>query len=180
MDFSLQTVHPDKAHRELMRTRAIELRAKGWSYRKIGADLGINHETARTHVMGAIEDLREQRLDDTHEARLLELHRQDMLWEKGWDALEANMGDAARVAALISVLTRVSERRASLLGLDVTRYLPMVPRPGYVADTDLGRLDVAELHQYEALAMKAQGLDPKPFGLMPSAEVFEETPPPEG
>lgn len=179
MSLDIQAVHPDDAQREVMRSRALELRAKGYSYRRMAPELGISHQMAYFHVKAAFEELHAQGIADAHEVRALELVRLDGDWEKLGDAMEKVIAKEKWEAlpALVNARTRISERRASLLGLDVTKYLPMIVPRDFDAESDLGRLSLEELHQVEVLQLKAQGRDPKPFGLAPEAEIFEEQDP---
>lgn len=173
-----QAVSRNDAQREVMRSKALALRSeRGMTYRKIGAALGVSHNMAHIYVREALKEIRIQNAEDAHEVRALELVRLDTLWATGHEAMIRAMRqkDWSAVASLINAQNRVIERRAAMLGLDVTKYLPLLPpTDGFIPVFDLSRLSVDELHTFEVMAMKAQGIDAKPFGLLAAEEVFEE------
>lgn len=118
--------------------RAAELRGKGWSYRKIAAELKIDVHTAHDAVERA---LRAIRAEGAAEVRQLELERLDAMWEAVLRVLErehvtVNQGkvivldgkpltDDGPVLQAVDRLIKIQERRARLLGLDAEQKVNM-------------------------------------------------------
>jgi hypothetical protein len=91
--------------------RTIELRKSGWSFRAIGARLGVTHVQSIYDFRDAIADLNQSKLESTDDYRTLELERLDMLI-KGLAPM-AEVGNTNAVNSYIKVV----EQRAKLLGL---------------------------------------------------------------
>lgn len=177
MNRHLQQASTDATRVALNMQRALKLRAeRGFSYRKIGDALGVSHVTAHTYVIDALREVRVQYAEDAHEVRTLELARLDGIHGRLNTAMIAAMRekDWNTVATLAARMVQVSERRASLLGLDVTKYMPLIPSVPSGAEADMSRLSIEEMQTLEALAMKAAGIEEKPFGLLPEGEIFQE------
>lgn len=94
---------------------ALDLRRKGYSYRQIAMELKCHEDTVYDAVKRALKHLNETIMESAAELRRLELERYDA-WLKALEpACEA--GDTKAIGTAI----RVSERRASLLGLDAPK-----------------------------------------------------------
>jgi hypothetical protein len=105
--------HPGEAERIIeRRTRALEMRKAGASYRRIASQLGVSVKTAHDDINAELLDLREQTQQDAQTVKDLELQRCDAMTQGLWTAVET--GDPKAVMAAV----RVSERRARLIGLD--------------------------------------------------------------
>lgn len=121
--------------------RALEYRRAGWSYRAIGEKLGVSHVTAYDDVMGELQRLAKERVNNLEELRELELERLDMLL-KGLEPM-AKVGNPGAVNSFLKVM----ERRARLLGLDAPTELRVDDwRSQAIADIRMGKIS------YEALA----------------------------
>lgn len=92
--------------------KALELRKDGWSYRDIGAKLGVSYTQAHRDVEEELRRLAQLNQDKAEELRQLELEKLDAL-EKAVSPM-ANVGQPAAVTLKLKVM----ERRAKLLGLD--------------------------------------------------------------
>lgn len=117
---------------------AYRLRLRGHSFREIGAQLGVSHETARkwTQVeaekltLPLADELRKQQLDRLNEMRLAALavlERKHVHISEGRVVRDKNpetgdvgepIEDDAPVLAAIDRLVKIEDRMAKLLGLD--------------------------------------------------------------
>lgn len=89
--------------------RALELRAAGWTYAQIAAELGCTLQGARAMVLRALDRLG---YEDAEKLRRLELRRLDRLLEATWEkAIAGDLGAVDRVL-------RIMEVRARLAGLN--------------------------------------------------------------
>lgn len=113
--------------------RACELRSRGWSYLRIGEELGIDGSAAYERVQRGIARVINE---PAEAARQFELERLDRLWIKAEEILEAEhivvqhgkivydpdtgstLTDHTVPLQAIGTLLKVQERRAKLLGLD--------------------------------------------------------------
>ena len=92
--------------------RALRLRQQGWSYQRIGDELGITQPGALDCVRRALKKLQEECAEVAEEVRQLELDRLDAMLAGLWDGAET--GDTAAIDRVL----KIQERRARLLGLD--------------------------------------------------------------
>ncbi len=91
---------------------ALEYRLGGFSYRDIGAQLGVSGKTAYYDVQNSIaeiEAVKSERAEQLIVIEQLKLDRMEALLNKS-----ANTGDVKAILAKV----RIQERRAKLLGLD--------------------------------------------------------------
>ena len=91
---------------------ALEYRISGFTYRQIGAHLGVSEKTAYYDVqdsIDAIEDIKADRAERIREMELLRLDRMTAALNAA-----ANTGDIPAIGQQV----RIMERRAKLLGLD--------------------------------------------------------------
>lgn len=92
--------------------QAFELRKQGYTYREIGAALGVAHKTAFEDVRKVLAELAETRLESAAEYVDMELEHLDMAQQALAQHLES--GDPQ----IINAWVKVSESRRKLLGLD--------------------------------------------------------------
>lgn len=92
--------------------QAFELRKQGYSYRDIGAALGVSHKTAWEDVQRVLAELAETRLTSAAAYVDMELEHLDMAQQALHQHLET--GDPQ----IINSWVKVSESRRKLLGLD--------------------------------------------------------------
>lgn len=111
--------------------RACELRAQGWSYKRIAKEMGVDVHTVHDGVKRALrmivqepaEDVRTlelERLDRLYEAALAVLEREHVTVSQGkviYNGTEPLLDDGPVLQA-IDRLLKIQERRARLLGLD--------------------------------------------------------------
>jgi Homeodomain-like domain len=95
------------------KTRAVELRRDGLSYRQIATALGCSVSTAHSYVRDELSLLAEHTLEATVQLRAVENARIDELWRSLWPKREWPTTAAA--------LVRLSQRRSSLNGLDAPK-----------------------------------------------------------
>ena len=91
---------------------ALEYRLGGFSYREIGAQLGVSGKTAYYDVQNSIAEIEAIKADKAEQLIVIEqlkLDRLEALLNKS-----ANTGDVKAILAKV----RIQERRAKLLGLD--------------------------------------------------------------
>lgn len=94
------------------RERALELRLRGLTFDRIGADMKISRQAAHQLVVRAMKDAREQVDQAADDLRAVEVSRLDALLAGLWPkALKGDPGSIDRVL-------KIAERRAKLLGLD--------------------------------------------------------------
>lgn len=105
----------NKIERERRRIRALQLRGRALSYRDIGDELGVSHETARQDVKRALSELVEQRFDEAEQFRALEMHRLEMAMR----AIEDKVRDGELKA--VDRWVKLSESLRDLLGLDAPK-----------------------------------------------------------
>lgn len=119
---------PESARRD---AKAAELRARGWSYRRIADEMSVDVHTAHTAVQRALRAIVQE---PAEEVRTLELERLDLLYVAAVEVLERRhvtvsqgrivyegdqpLADDVPVLQAIDRLLRIQERRAKLLGLD--------------------------------------------------------------
>jgi len=94
---------------------ALDLRARGKSYREIAAFTGVSVRQAFEDVKQGLADHRESYAETAADVRTVELARLDRLWRRAEDLLESDDDDGAKA---IGAALRIMERRARLLGLD--------------------------------------------------------------
>src|SRR5688572_17008970 len=108
-----QIAGPITVNSEVNRDRALELRRDGWTYKAIGAELGVSKTRAYEYVREALEDLAKQAHEKAGEIRAIELARLDEMFKSLWPNRET-----PRVA---DSLLRIAQRRSDLLGLDAPK-----------------------------------------------------------
>jgi hypothetical protein len=135
--------------------QAFQLRAGGYSFRKIGAELNISFETARQYCKHVVSQLKESTQDVAATYRTLELQRIGELLQKYLPAALA--GD---LKASEHVL-RLSQFEADLTGsrAPVAIAADVEVRPAAVGEQDLSRLSIQELYTLRELTLKTLGQD---------------------
>lgn len=98
--------------RSELRVQAYDLKLKGWSLRRIGAEIGLSHQTVKNYID---EEVESRTIPLLNEVVQMEIDRYDTYLAR----LEAAMDDEkADVAKLVASAVRVSEARRKLLGYD--------------------------------------------------------------
>lgn len=116
------------------RVQALDLRLAGASYRQIGAQLGVSHQTAYTDVQ---EMLKEYCTETADEVRSQEVHRLDRLLLAQWP--KATAGDTKASELVLKIMGQ----RARLLGLEQTTVTMNVRQQRQVVDAEVARLAAA-------------------------------------
>lgn len=115
------------------RKQVLELAQAGYSFRQIGAQLGISHATAYEHFRNALAEVVQPVAE---EVLTLELARLDTLQQPIWAS--AARGNLKYQAAVLHLM----ERRAAYLGLDA---------PKRLAGADGGAIEIAVVDARERL-----------------------------
>lgn len=105
---------PEMVRRTLQQRQTLELRRSGMTINEIGMQIGRDKSTVFRYLEAALADVREEIRQTADKLRELELSRLEKLLFGLWGT--AIGGDVPAVLAVLKVL----ERRAKLLGLDVT------------------------------------------------------------
>jgi len=130
---SMSTGHKEKRQERIM--RAFELRKAGKTYREIGDALGYSHEMARKDIQGVLQGIAEETIGSAKEVLSIELARLDTLQYAVWSM--ARTGDIS----CINTILKIMERRAKLLGLDISRNVNVM-----VTAEDIAKMSDEELH----------------------------------
>ncbi len=104
---------PDLVLAAERRVKALELRKLGFTYRKIGEQLGFTEAAAHKSVTNALRELNEQGAETAAEVRRLELERLD-----DWLVRVAKEMQGDNALGAVDRGLRLMARRAKLLGLD--------------------------------------------------------------
>lgn len=104
---------PDRVIAAERRVKALELRKLGFTYRKIGDQLGVTEAAAHKMVTKSLRELNEKSAESASEVLRLELERLDE-----WTLRVAQEIKSGRTLAAIDRGIRIQARRARLLGLD--------------------------------------------------------------
>jgi hypothetical protein len=107
-----------KASRERLtaaerKAKAVEMRKLGFTYQKIGDELGVTLSAAHKMVTTALQELNEKAAESAAEVRRLELERLDE-----WMVRVAKEAQSGNTLGAIDRGLRIQARRAKLLGLD--------------------------------------------------------------
>lgn len=140
-----QTQKASGAHtQKLLRMQeAVQLRAKGWTYDRIGQKFGVSKVSAYRWVKEALEEVRAQTAEDAEHLRQLELERLNKIERVSWAAWKRGIGKKTVVSdktggkdgvehkevteeingdpRYLQVLLGVQDRRAKLLGIDAQK-----------------------------------------------------------
>jgi DNA-binding CsgD family transcriptional regulator len=116
--------------------RAFELRKAGKTYRQIAEMLDYSHEQVRKDISAILQSIAAETKASAVDLLSIELSRLDDLQFGIW--ADARRGDKR---AIDSVL-RIMERRARLLGLDITRNLTVTITPDEIV-----KMNDEELHE---------------------------------
>lgn len=150
---------PAAAQTTVRQLEALELRQKGLSYERIGAQLGVTKEAAWQLVDRAMRDLRESVKETAAEVRELELARLDELTFAWLPAAKCGDDKAA------GVVLKTMERRAKLLGLDAASKTELTGKDGQpiASVTATAALDLSALStdQLATLADLLSAAEPK-------------------
>ncbi len=150
------------------RRRAVQLKVKGWPYRKIADELGVSHEQVRRDVGHVLAEEARARSEEAKELRGLADMRLERLhattWNRATRKAEAEDVEQAKVRLKATeVNLKINESRRKLHGLDVT--------PG---DMDPGALVQAmPVHErVEWLKRQSDAIHRALSALMPPAEYL--------
>lgn len=99
------------------REKALQLRIKGMSYRRIGDALGVSHVQAFNDVKTELGRIAKESQDAAEELRTLELERLDAMLVAIAPLISASDKRPANLGAIDRALN-IMARRAKLLGLD--------------------------------------------------------------
>jgi len=135
--------------------KILDLRRRGWSFRRIAGSVGIGRSTACKVVHAHLDIIAAECSEHTHAIRAQEIERLDAATEAIWDRVKG--GDLPAIGTLL----RLSAQRASLLGLNApTKVAATDPTGKHAAPAvvtfDLSRLSDAKLAQLEALHSEIQ------------------------
>jgi len=136
--------------------KILDLRRRGWSFRRIAAAAGIGRSTACKVVHAHLDIIAAECSEHTQEIRAQEIERLDACVEAIW----SQVVDDGNLQAIDRIL-RLSAQRASLLGLNApTKVAATDPTGKHAAPAvvtfDLSRLSDAKLAQLEALHTEIQ------------------------
>ena len=110
--------HPLRVEAAFHQSLAMRLRTRGYTYQEIAEKIGVaNPQVAYNLVMRGVRSVR---LDSAEQMRDIELGRYDELTKIAWRAIEAadKRRDFKSIASILNSITRLSDRRAKLMGLD--------------------------------------------------------------
>jgi hypothetical protein len=122
--------HRNRALAAARRTRAIELRAQGWTYEQIAEERGYANRGTVCHIVS--DALAMQQAEAIEDLRFVERQRLDALQVALWDT--AMTGDVKAAQAILAIVMA----RVRLLGLDRTSAHdePRTPRTVVVPPTE--------------------------------------------
>jgi hypothetical protein len=95
------------------KAKAVEMRKLGFTYQKIGDELGVTLSAAHKMVTTALQELNEKAAESASEVRRLELERLDE-----WLVRVAKVVQSGDTLSAIDRGLKIQARRAKLLGLD--------------------------------------------------------------
>ena len=147
-----------EAEIELRRTKAIEMRVEGFSYREIAKELGVSVATAFNDVEAVIERNKQEANENADKARRIAIQRIDV-------AVRGLMPDVrAGNARSAEVMAKLEERRAKLVGLDAPEKRELTGAEGapLIASPEAAARAVREL--FGQHASQAEPTDPEPTG----------------
>jgi len=86
--------------------RAIEMRKLGYTFRRIGRELGMAHTTAHKYVHAELQALKEQNQEATSEYRELQIQRLEGLLTQHYpQAMKGHLGSTEKTLKIIQQLT---------------------------------------------------------------------------
>ena len=125
------------------RTRALELRKAGKTFRQIGQEMGISEQRAHRIVTQELQRLNAKRAEQAAEVIRLEMERLDTLLAGVWP--EAKSGEGPAVDRALAIMNR----RSRLVGLDAPERRELTGGRGGPLSIRLEEMSDAEL---EAIA----------------------------
>ena len=111
---------PERVTAAERRVKALELRKLGFTYRRIGEQLGVTESAAHKMVTTSLRELNEKSAENAEELRRLELERLDE-----WLLRIAQEIKDGKALGAIDRGIRIQARRAKLLGLDAPTKVEM-------------------------------------------------------
>lgn len=145
-----------------MHNRAYELRLRGRSWRQIGSELGIGHETARRWVQAHMENVTLPLVEEVRKQEVDRLMRY-------LDRLEERIDDADDKA--MGLALKISERLCKMLGADMPTQVQVEKTE--VTQVDLAIRDMIAAQQAQNALRKeaAESLRPEPETDILSADL---------
>jgi predicted transcriptional regulator len=117
-----------------LRVQAYDLKLKGWSLRRIGAEIGVSHVTVKTYID---EEVESRTIPLLNEVVQMELDRYDRYLARLEEAMDDEKAD---VAKLIASAVRVSEARRKLLGYDAPQRVEATVHQVSETDVELAEI----------------------------------------
>jgi hypothetical protein len=149
--------------------QAFQLRASGYSFRKIGAELNISFETARQYCKHVTETLKTDTQEMAEQYRQLELQRvAELLLKYLPDALAGNLKASEHVLRLSQFEADLTGSRAPVA---IAAEVEMKPPEG---KPDLSKLSIEELYAYRTLIMKTLNMDQPILDVVPEDPTSPE------
>ena len=137
---------PRNAEIEARRQKAFQLRRGGASYREIAEALQVSHQTAANDVAAILKQVNARTQDVALEYRTMQLARLDAMLMGVWG--KASKGELGAVSMVI----KIEERRARLLGLDA-------PARQEISGPEGGPIEIAPVDYRQSLARLAPSED---------------------
>jgi len=97
--------------------KALKLRLKGYSYSKIGYEIGCTKQHAHRLVAAAMKEVSLKIAEDAQQVKQMEVLRLDKMFLEACTIMAQSTKELNKLAA-IDRMNRIMERRAKLLGLD--------------------------------------------------------------
>lgn len=117
-----------------LRVQAYDLKLKGWSLRRIGAEIGVSHVTVKTYID---EEVESRTIPLLNEVVQMELDRYDRYLARLEEAMDDEKAD---VAKLVASAVRVSEARRKLLGYDAPQRVEATVHQVSETDVELAEI----------------------------------------
>jgi DNA-binding CsgD family transcriptional regulator len=142
--------------------KCFQLRAGGYSFRKIAAELDISYETARQDCKTVVGELKEATADLANSYRYAELQRLGELLVKWVPMAQDGDPKAAEVVIRLTSLEAdlVGSRAPVAIAAEVVEARP-------AEEPDLSKLSIEELYAYRTLIMKTLGMDQPVLDVVP-------------
>jgi len=102
------------------RDACLRLRARGYTYKEIGEELGFTRQNAHLHVKAALKELNEDIAEQAEEVRRVEDERLAMALKVAIKIMEDGFEEDVQLKAIAQVV-KLSDRRAKLWGLDAPK-----------------------------------------------------------
>jgi transcriptional regulator with XRE-family HTH domain len=128
------SLRANPAERAELQAKAYELKLKGWSLRRIGAELNVSHTTIKNYINDEVEARTVPLLDEVVK---IEIDRYDRYLARLEEAMDDEKAD---VAKLVASAVRVSEARRKLLGYDAPQRVEATVHQVSETDVELAEI----------------------------------------